>query len=256
MTSCRTTALAVLIALAVLATPAWAAKSGAEQMREFEYNQMKAAVANYQLPLQPPPGKALVFVVRPSGGANIVRFNVYVDSKDDASEIGYTRSGQYIYFSLPPGSHRIYSKAENWAELQLSVNAGDVIFLKQEPNIGLFMAGNSLYQVDDIEGKYQVKRLAKGEMLKVDDAVSAGAGQTAQPVAPIAQPAAPQNTQAVTVQQPTNPQQQVSTEPLAPPVGSTSEIAQKLRELQTLWKEGLLTDDEYKSKKRQLLEKF
>ena len=73
---------------------------------------MKAETAGYQLPVLPEPSDAMVYVVRPSSVGNLIRFNVFVDSKDPASEMGYTRAGQYIHFSLPPGAHKIYSKAE------------------------------------------------------------------------------------------------------------------------------------------------
>lgn len=249
------TAFFAFFALSVYAMPALAAKSGAEQMREFEYHQMKADVANYQLPFQPAPGKALVIVVRPSKGGGLVRFNVFVDSKDEASEVGYTRGSQYIYFSLTPGTHRVYSKAENWAETQVSVNAGDIVYLKQEVNFGMFVAGNSLSTIDEIEGKYRVKHLDKGEILKADDAVAAGANQQAPIAGAVASPAA-QSAMTDAPAQAQKSQQQATTEHEVVPTGSSSETAQKLRELQTLWKEKLISDEEYNAKKHQLLEKF
>lgn len=241
----RLTRSALLVfALSFFAGSSFAAKSGAEQMREFEYNQMKLDVANYQIPLQPAPGKALVYVIRPSNGGGTVRFNVFVDSKDDASEVGFTRGGQYIYFSLTPGSHKIYSKAENWAEIQISANAGDVIFIKQDPNLGMFMASNSLSIADEVEGKYRVKRLGKGEILKADGVVASNAPQQPQPVTPVVP--SPQG----------SIQQQTLVEPTSASATTPPTTAQKLRELQSLWKDGLITDEEYKAKKSQLLEKL
>jgi Protein of unknown function (DUF2846) len=126
---------------------------------------MKSETATYKLPKVPEPGKAMVYVVRPSGVGGLIRFNVFVDDQEAASEMGHTRSSQYIYFSVKPGEHRIYSKAENWAETQVSAQAGDIIFIQQEPAIGLIMARNSLFKLDDYVGKYHVKNLTVGTIL-------------------------------------------------------------------------------------------
>jgi hypothetical protein len=80
--------------------------------------------------------------------------------------MGYTRSSQYIYFSLPPGDHKIYSKAENWAETLVSAKAGDIIFIQQDPSMGFIMARNNILKVEDYQGKYLVKTLAIGTILK------------------------------------------------------------------------------------------
>jgi hypothetical protein len=129
---------------------------------------MKAETASFNLPKLPDSGKAIVYVVRPSSLAGLVRFNVFVDDQEPQSEMGYTRSSQYIYFSLPPGQHRIYSKAENWAELSVTANAGDIIFIQQEPSMGLVMARNSLAKLEDYQGKYHVKTLALGTVIKTN----------------------------------------------------------------------------------------
>lgn len=127
---------------------------------------MKAATANYTLPALPETGKAIVYVVRPSGLAGFVRFNVFLDNQEDASEVGYTRSGQYIYFALPAGTHKIYSKAENWAETEVDAKAGDIIFVQQEPAMGIMIARNNLFNLQAYEGKYHVKNLTLGTILK------------------------------------------------------------------------------------------
>lgn len=127
---------------------------------------MKAETVGYQLPMLPEAGKAMVYVVRPSGLAGLIRFNVFVDDQQDASEMGYTRSSQYIYFSVNPGEHKIYSKAENWAETQVSAQAGDIIFIQQEPAMGILIARNNLFNLQAYEGKYHVKNLTPGTIIK------------------------------------------------------------------------------------------
>lgn len=129
---------------------------------------MRAATATYNLPQLPLPGKAIVYVVRPNVLGGFVRFNVFVDNQEATSEMGYTRASQYIYFNLAPGEHKIYSKAENWAETLVSAKAGDIIFIQQEPSTGIIMARNTIFKLDDYEGKYHVKTLAIGTIIKTD----------------------------------------------------------------------------------------
>ena len=131
-------------------------------------DEMRAAVATYQLPKLPEDGKAIVYVVRPSSLGKVIRFNVFIDNQEPESEVGYTRGGQYIYFNLTPGDHQILSKAENWAEANVSAKAGDILFIQQEPSMGIIMARNSIIKIQDYEGKYHVKNLELGTIIKAD----------------------------------------------------------------------------------------
>lgn len=129
---------------------------------------MRSEAETYQLPKAPDSGKAMVYIVRPSSLGGIIRFNVFLDDQEDASEMGYTRASQYIYFNLPPGEHKIYSKAENWAETTVIASIGEVIFLQQEPIIGVIMARNNLYKIEEYLGKYHVKSLSEGTIIKTE----------------------------------------------------------------------------------------
>jgi len=129
---------------------------------------MRAEVAGFQLPKLPDDSKAVVYVVRPSSMAGLVRFNVFLDDQQAASEMGYTRNSQYIYFQVLPGQHKIYSNAENWAETQISATAGDIIFLQQEPTMGILFARNTINRIAELPGKYHVKTLEIGTIHKVD----------------------------------------------------------------------------------------
>jgi hypothetical protein len=186
-------------------------------------DQMKAEVAGYQLPRQPAPGKALVYVVRPSGIGGLVRFNVFVDSQADEAEVGYTRGGQFIYFGVEPGTRKISSKAENWAEWTVKANAGEVLFLQQEPSIGIIMARNSIFPIEETQGKYYVKTLSIGTLIKPDGIASA-------------------------------PQVQKSVAPSDPVTKNTlPNPAEKLEQLDQLLKRGLITQKDYDIKKAEIL---
>jgi hypothetical protein len=130
--------------------------------------QMREEVANFKLPKLPEDGKALVYIVRPSYLGTAVWFRVFIDDKEEESEMGYTRGGQYIYFNLEPGDHQILSGSENWAQLNLTASSGDIVFIKQEPNMGFFVARNSLIPIQDYEGRYYVKNLTLGNIIKLD----------------------------------------------------------------------------------------
>ncbi len=129
---------------------------------------MKAETATFQLPKLPESGKAIVYVVRPSALGGLVRFNVFLNDQEANSEMGFTRGSQYIYFSVPPGDHKIYSKAENWAETLVSMKAGEIIFIQQDASMGIIMARNSLMKLEELPGKYHVKTLTVGTVLKTD----------------------------------------------------------------------------------------
>lgn len=129
---------------------------------------MKVEVAGYTLPRVPQPGMAMVYVVRPDQLGALVRFNVFLDDREDRSEMGYTRGGQHIYFDVTPGDHRLYSKAETWAEIAFSAKPGEVVFIHQEPTMGIIMARNNLSRVDDLRGRYHVKNTEGGTILKAE----------------------------------------------------------------------------------------
>ena len=127
---------------------------------------MKSEVENFNLPRKPDPGKGLVYVVRPSSLGGLVRFNVFIDNQEPQSEVGFTRGSQYIYFGVEPGERKIQSKAENWAEWVLNVKPGDIFFIQQEPSMGIIMARNTIFAIDDVQGKYHVKTLQLGTILR------------------------------------------------------------------------------------------
>ena len=129
---------------------------------------MREDVADFELPKLPAEGKAIVYIVRPSSVGSLIRFNVFVDDKEPESEMGFTRGKQYIHFNLEPGDHQILSKAENWAEINVTANAGDIIYIQQDAQMGLIMARNSVIKIQDYEGKYHIKRLKLGTIIKED----------------------------------------------------------------------------------------
>jgi hypothetical protein len=155
----RTAVLALLVSSAVLFTGC-ATVPAPEAMR--------AEIAGFSLPKKPESGQAMVYVVRPSSLGALIRFNVFLNDQEPKSEVGYTRGGQHIFFAVPPGTHRILSKAENWAEVQVTLKAGEVAFIQQDPSMGVIMARNTLLVVDEVTGTYQVKKTNLGTLLPAE----------------------------------------------------------------------------------------
>jgi hypothetical protein len=142
--------------------------------------EMKAQVANYQLPRLPDEGKAIVYVVNPSSFAKHASksgymFEVFIDNKEPQSEVGATMGQQYIYFNITPGEHKILSKAGNWAEINVSAKAGDIIFIQQDPYMGFTTLNIRLLNLQDYEGKYYVKTLPQGRIIGNNQANAATA---------------------------------------------------------------------------------
>jgi hypothetical protein len=95
----------------------------------------------------------------------MVRFNIFVnDPKKEDMEAGFTRGGKYIYFYLAPGDYTLYSDAENTAEGKISVESNRIYYLEQVPSMGFLFARNQLKLLDEVEGKYSLKKCEQGDI--------------------------------------------------------------------------------------------
>jgi hypothetical protein len=126
---------------------------------------------NYQLPatLENNQDAGLIYVVRPSMVGTLVRFNVFVnDTQVKAMEAGWTRGNQFIYFFVSPGDYKIFSYAENTAEQSISIEKNKIYYIEQVPQMGFIMARNELRIVDEVEGKYYLKKCEMGNIIRKD----------------------------------------------------------------------------------------
>jgi len=103
---------------------------------------------------EPPPDKALIYVVRPTMMGNKVQTKLSVDQR----WVGINRGNNYFSFTLDPGEHYFCSTAENRSVLALKVEAGKTYYLQQHVHMGFMKAGNKLSVITEEEGK---KALAK-----------------------------------------------------------------------------------------------
>ena len=98
---------------------------------------------------EPPPDKAIVYVIRPTMAGNKVQSKLAVDGEWK----GANRGDNYFYFELSPGEYHFCSQAENRSLLTLKVEAGKTYYLQQKIQIGLMKARNKLVALDVEEGK-------------------------------------------------------------------------------------------------------
>ena len=126
-------------------------------------------------------------------------FGVYLDNKDSQSEVGATLGQQYIYFNITPGEHKIMSKAGNWAEINVSAKAGDIIFIQQDPYMGFTTLNIRLLNLQDYEGKYYVKTLPQGRIIGNNQIYAATASAAPPSPSSLAIPSANQTLLGITV---------------------------------------------------------
>lgn len=168
------------------------------------------------------PGLSNIYVYRNESMGAAVKMDVELDGKF----IGQTAAKSYFALEVSPGKHILVSKAENDSSLEVNAEAGKNNFVWQEVKMGLVIARTKLQIVDEETGKAGIAECKLIESVQTNAAPQ-------QALAP-----APANTASGT---PTM-------------IGETT--SQKLRDLQALRKDGIITEDEFQKKKQQLLEKL
>lgn len=98
---------------------------------------------------EPPSGKALVYVIRPTIMGNKVQTKLGVDGQ----WVGVNRGNNYFFVTLEPGEHYFCSQAENRSALALKVEAGKTYYLQQKIRMGFMKARTKLTVLDEAEGK-------------------------------------------------------------------------------------------------------
>jgi hypothetical protein len=103
--------------------------------------------------LTPIEGKAIVYILRPSGFGGLIKMGVSVDSV----RIGGTKAGNFLYAILPPGSHIFESRSENSVTLNLVLEAGKIYYIRQQVKMGFAFAETGLQQEDEKQGLKDLK---------------------------------------------------------------------------------------------------
>lgn len=162
------------------------------------------------------PNKASLYIYRNESFGGAVPITVSVNGK----ALGQTAAKTYFRLNLTPGKYSVESLAENVSNLPLTTEAGKNYFVWQEVKMGMWMARSLLQQTDETTGRAGVM-----ESKLIATSISEN-----------------------------------DLSPLGTPTGlqtpSSDSVSQKLRELQNLRKDGVITEDEFQKKKEQLLQKL
>lgn len=168
----------------------------------------------------PVSNKANVYIYRNENFGRAIPMTVSVNGK----VLGQTAAQTYFWLQLNPGQYNLESHTENVSMLNLSAEPGKDYFVWQEVKMGLWAARSLLQQVDDKTGREGVleSKLINQSFTTVDP-LPASSG----------------------VSNITDAQ-----------ISLTGNSQQKLRELQGLRKEGLISEEDYQRKKSQILKSY
>jgi hypothetical protein len=101
----------------------------------------------------PQADKAKIYVYRNETFGAAIKLPVALDGR----LVGDTASKTYFLFVVPPGEHKLITKAENDSILPLMVEAGRNYFVWQEIKMGLWAARANLQLVDELTGRKGVE---------------------------------------------------------------------------------------------------
>lgn len=168
----------------------------------------------------PTQNKASLYIYRNESIGMAIPMTVSVNGKT----LGQTAAQTYFWLNVTPGKYNVQSHTENLSNLSLSLEAGRNYFVWQEVKIGMLTPKSLLQRVDDNAGHAGVTESKLIASLVPDK-------DFASLDTPIAAPSVSQ-----------------------PP--SSDSVSKKLRDIQNLRKDGIITEDDFQKKKQQLLEKL
>ncbi|TPH18015.1 hypothetical protein [Litorilituus lipolyticus] len=95
--------------------------------------------------LTAPDDKAIIFFYRTGRVGGAVKFHVH---KPDGTAVGYLgKSGDSFSIEVAPGSHQFWSRAASRNDVSLTVEAGQVYYVKATVKVGLAVGRPVLEQV-------------------------------------------------------------------------------------------------------------
>jgi hypothetical protein len=161
-------------------------------------------------------GKASLYIYRNENFGGAIPMTVAVNGKT----LGQTAAMTFFRLDVPSGKYNVESHAENVSTLSLDAEAGKNYYIWQEVKMGMWMARSLLQQVSEATGREAVRQCKLiASSLKSDE------------------------------MQPSEPSITIPAQP-------GDSISLRLRELEAMRKDGLITEEEYRSKRSQLLEKL
>jgi uncharacterized protein DUF2846 len=102
--------------------------------------------------LVPPPGKAIIYIVRPT----IMAFAVPMRLDCDSFQVGWISAKTYLYTILDSGEHTLKSLSENEFHLKVNLEAGKIYYIEQEIRMGILYARTKLKLLNDETGRKEL----------------------------------------------------------------------------------------------------
>jgi len=128
----------------------------------------------------PPEDKALVFVIRRSTNAKLMKVTLECNGK----YIGTTKGKQFIYLILDPGSYTFVTKAKNKSCLQLDLEAGHSYFISEKINAWGIGVLTELELMEETTGRKKLKKCSLIEINNIQETVPSSYEYTQESLAP------------------------------------------------------------------------
>jgi hypothetical protein len=100
------------------------------------------------------PDKAGVYVFRTGTAGAAIRIGVELDG----TPIGSTVAQTHVYRDIEPGRHTLSSAVHNRATLQFDAEPGEIVFIRQDFQLGYLQAHTRLHRVPPSEGMLGVRQ--------------------------------------------------------------------------------------------------
>ena len=125
-------------------------------------NQMPTEIDAKVKNIQPPPGKSLVYVVRPTLLGK--PFAGTITANDEY--VGTTQGGMYVYAVLVPGGYKFkVTGQDSDSEVDVTLEANKTYYIKQGVFPGLFKGTTSMSLLNNEEGREALKECTLGDKL-------------------------------------------------------------------------------------------
>lgn len=125
-------------------------------------NQTSVEIDTKVKSMQPPAGKSLVYVVRPTFLGK--PFAGTITANDEY--IGTTQGGMYVYAALVPGGYKFkVTGQDSDSEVDVTLEANKTYYIKQGVFPGIFKGTTSMSLLSNEEGREALKECALGDKL-------------------------------------------------------------------------------------------
>ena len=125
-------------------------------------NAMPADVDSKVKTMQPPSGKSLVYVVRPTFLGKPFAGKVTANNE----YVGTTQGGMYVYAILDPGEYKFkVTGQDNDSDIAVTLEAGKIYYIKQSVYVGIIKGLTKLTLLDNDDGRKVLQECTLGDKL-------------------------------------------------------------------------------------------